>query len=104
MITTTAWGPRGFAAPFPTKSKFDEAEFQRIANLAKLKLEGAKEDLEEAEAAEAAEGERMEDDAEESAKENGAGAGVDGGAGSKKKKEKKKKTAEELVQIGFTCV
>ncbi|GAB1311242.1 rRNA-processing protein [Madurella fahalii] len=48
MITTTAWVPRGFAAPFPTKYNFDEEEFERIAALAKLQLEDAKEDLEEA--------------------------------------------------------
>lgn len=48
MITATAWVPRGFAAPFPTKYNFDEEEFQRIAELAKLQLDDANEDLEEA--------------------------------------------------------
>ena len=48
MITTSAWVPRGFAAPFPTKYKFDETEFERIAELAKLQLDDANEDLEEA--------------------------------------------------------
>lgn len=48
MITTAAWVPRGFAAPFPTKYTFDEEEFERIAELAKLQLDDAKEDLEEA--------------------------------------------------------
>lgn len=48
MITATAWVPRGFAAPFPTKYTFDEDEFQRIAELAKLQLDDANEDLEEA--------------------------------------------------------
>ncbi|THV49184.1 hypothetical protein BGAL_0207g00050 [Botrytis galanthina] len=48
MITATAWVPRGFAAPFPTKYNFDEEEFQRIADLAKLQLEDANDDLEEA--------------------------------------------------------
>jgi periodic tryptophan protein 1 len=48
MITTTTWVPRGFAAPFPTKYNFDEEEFERIAALAKLQLDDAKEDLEEA--------------------------------------------------------
>jgi len=48
MITATAWVPRGFAAPFPTKYEFNEAEFERISSLAKLQLEEAKEDLEEA--------------------------------------------------------
>ncbi|KAK3354113.1 WD40-repeat-containing domain protein [Neurospora tetraspora] len=48
MITTTAWVPRGFAAPFPTKYKFDEEEFERIASLAKLQLDDAQDDLDEA--------------------------------------------------------
>lgn len=48
MITTSTWVPRGFAAPFPTKYKFDEAEFERIADLAKLQLDDANEDLQEA--------------------------------------------------------
>jgi periodic tryptophan protein 1 len=48
MITATAWVPRGFAAPFPTKYNFDEEEFQRIAELAKLQLDDANEELDEA--------------------------------------------------------
>ncbi|KAH9909233.1 WD40 repeat-like protein [Xylariomycetidae sp. FL2044] len=52
MITTSAWVPRGFAAPFPTKYAFDEAEFERIADLAKLQLDDANEDLQEAQAEE----------------------------------------------------
>lgn len=48
MITATTWVPRGFAAPFPTKYTFDEDEFKRIAELAKLHLDDAKEDLDEA--------------------------------------------------------
>lgn len=47
-ITTTAWVPRGFAAPFPKKYDFDEDEFARIAELAKLQLDDAQEDLEDA--------------------------------------------------------
>lgn len=50
MITTTAWVPRGFAAPFPSRYNFDEAEFERIAELAKLQLDDANDDLEEAQA------------------------------------------------------
>ncbi|KAJ8129652.1 hypothetical protein O1611_g3978 [Lasiodiplodia mahajangana] len=50
MITTTAWVPRGFAAPFPSRYNFDEAEFERIAELAKLQLNDANDDLEEARA------------------------------------------------------
>lgn len=48
MITALGWVPRGFAAPFPTKYNFDEEEFQRIAELAKLQLDDANEDLEDA--------------------------------------------------------
>lgn len=48
MITATSWVPRGFAAPFPTKYDFDDEEYQRISKLAKLQLDDAKEDLEEA--------------------------------------------------------
>ncbi|KAI1488513.1 WD40 repeat-like protein [Biscogniauxia mediterranea] len=61
MITTSTWVPRGFAAPFPAKYDFNEAEFERIADLAKLQLDDANEDLEEARAEEG----RSEDDAEE---------------------------------------
>lgn len=50
MITTATWTPRGFAAPFPKKYNFDEEEFERIASLAKLKLDDANDDLEEAQA------------------------------------------------------
>ncbi|KAI0192858.1 WD40-repeat-containing domain protein [Xylaria flabelliformis] len=50
MITTTSWVPRGFAAPFPSRYNFDEAEFERIAELAKLQLDDANEDLEAAQA------------------------------------------------------
>ena len=52
MITATAWVPRGFAAPFPTRYQFDDDEYERISKLANLKLEDAKEELEEAQAEE----------------------------------------------------
>lgn len=48
MITAAQWVPRGFAAPFPQKYTLDEAEFDRIAELAKLQLNDAEEDLREA--------------------------------------------------------
>ena len=48
MITATTWVPRGFAAPFPSRYVFDEDEYARISKLAKLQLDDAKEDLEEA--------------------------------------------------------
>ena len=53
MITSTSWVPRGFAAPFPTKYTFDEEEFERIAKLAQLQLDDAKEELAEAQEKEA---------------------------------------------------
>lgn len=64
MITATAWVPRGFAAPFPTKYDFDEEEFQRIADLAKLQLDDAQEDLENArkQATEGADEDAMKDE------------------------------------------
>jgi hypothetical protein len=48
MITAATWVPRGFAAQFPTKYDFNEEEFARISELAKLQLEDAQEDLDEA--------------------------------------------------------
>ena len=48
MITAATWVPRGYAAPFPKKYEFNEEEFERIAELAKLQLDDANEDLEEA--------------------------------------------------------
>lgn len=48
MITATTWVPRGFAAPAPSKYVFDDDEYERISKLAKLQLDDAKEDLEEA--------------------------------------------------------
>jgi periodic tryptophan protein 1 len=78
MITTAAWVPRGFAAPFPTKYTFDEEEFERIAELAKLQLDDAKEDLEEAQEAE--DGSEPAQVKQEKAKKSG----------SKSKKEEKK--------------
>ncbi|OAA73154.1 transducin family protein [Cordyceps fumosorosea ARSEF 2679] len=48
IITAAQWVPRGFAAPFPQKYTLDEAEYERIAELAKLQLDDAEEDLKEA--------------------------------------------------------
>ena len=48
MVTATAWVPRGYAAQFPSKYRFDEEEYERIAKLAKLELDDAKEDLDKA--------------------------------------------------------
>jgi periodic tryptophan protein 1 len=60
MITATTWVPRGFAAPFPTKYDFDEEEFQRIAELAKLQLDDANEGLEDARKTENGDASQME--------------------------------------------
>ncbi|ELR05756.1 hypothetical protein VC83_07975 [Pseudogymnoascus destructans] len=75
MVTATAWVPRGFAAPFPTKYEFDEAEFDRIAKLAKLQLDDAQEDLEEAEEAARAGGDG-ESDSDSDIEDGTGGAGV----------------------------
>ena len=48
MVLATTWVRRGVAAQFPTKYEIDEAELSRISQLAKLQLEDAQEDLEEA--------------------------------------------------------
>lgn len=48
MITAAQWVPRGFAAQFPQVYKLDESEFERIAELAKLQLNDAEDDLKEA--------------------------------------------------------
>ena len=52
MITATAWVPRGCAAQFRSKFAFEQEEYDRIAGLAKLHLDDAKEELEEAQEAE----------------------------------------------------
>lgn len=46
MVLATTWVRRGVAAQFPTKYDIDEAELNRISQLAKLQLEDAQEDLE----------------------------------------------------------
>ncbi|KFY73251.1 hypothetical protein V498_10049, partial [Pseudogymnoascus sp. VKM F-4517 (FW-2822)] len=76
MVTATAWVPRGFAAPFPTKYEFDEAEFDRIAKLAKLQLDDAQEDLEEAEEAAKAGGGEGESDSDSDIEDVTGGAKV----------------------------
>ena len=48
MITATTWVPRGAPAAFPVRSNFDEAEFRRISALAKLQIDDAKDDLDQA--------------------------------------------------------
>ncbi|KAH0602569.1 uncharacterized protein H6S33_008650 [Morchella sextelata] len=50
MITATTWVPRGFAAQFPVRQDVTEEEYERIADLARLQLEDAQEDLDDARA------------------------------------------------------
>ncbi|KAI0392870.1 WD40 repeat-like protein [Xylariaceae sp. FL0594] len=83
MITTSAWVPRGFAAPFPSRYNFDEAEFERIAELAKLQLDDANDDLEEARAGE-----------EDASQESAAGSDKDSAASAKKQKKNNNNTEE----------
>ncbi|CAZ84739.1 unnamed protein product [Tuber melanosporum] len=73
MITATTWVPRGFAAQFPQRYDIDEKEFERIADLARLHLEDAKEGLEEAEAA-GSDGRKEEEEGEKNGESNGAAA------------------------------
>lgn len=87
MITAAQWVPRGFAAPFPQKYTLDEAEFERIAELAKLQLDDAEEDLKEAE--EANDEANGDDEGDEEMKEDG-GAKLD----KKPKKSKKSKKSK----------
>lgn len=83
MVTATAWVPRGFAAPFPTKYEFDEEEFDRIAKLAKLQLTEAEEDLEEAKA-----GLTGGDDMDEDEDDDDSGSDLEETEGAKVKKSK----------------
>ncbi|RVD81329.1 uncharacterized protein DFL_009195 [Arthrobotrys flagrans] len=69
MITSTTWIPRGFAAEFPTRKTLDESEFSRIAEIAKLKLDDAEEELEDAKASTS--------DNEEKEDTNGGGVSLD---------------------------
>ena len=48
MITATTWVPRGYAATLPTKYDVDDHELARISKLTKLKLDDAKDDLQNA--------------------------------------------------------
>jgi periodic tryptophan protein 1 len=64
-ITATAWVPRGYAAEFPTKYTVDDQELARISQLAKLKLDDAKVDLEQAQHGEGKDGEEDDGDDED---------------------------------------
>jgi periodic tryptophan protein 1 len=82
MVLATTWVRRGVAAQFPTKYDIDEAELNRISQLAKLQLEDAQDDLAEAQNAD---GQITDSDADDKyttsrVKSNGAAAkeGKDG--------------------------
>lgn len=49
MISATTWVPKGFASEFPEKYELDDEEMERINQLAKLNLDDARADWEEAE-------------------------------------------------------
>lgn len=50
MITASTWVPRGSASAYPKKYDVDESELARISKLAKLQLDDAKADLDNANA------------------------------------------------------
>lgn len=87
MITAAQWVPRGVAAQFPTKYNFDQVEYDRIAEMAKLQLEDANEDLEESRG----------DEVEDESAPNGSGATEEKNE-KKKKKAAKKGEQEEYVR------
>ncbi|KAK7681119.1 hypothetical protein QCA50_015734 [Cerrena zonata] len=45
MISSSSWVPRGFASEFPEKYELDDAEMERITQMANLELNDAREDL-----------------------------------------------------------
>lgn len=65
MITASLWVSRGAAAAFPEKYDVDEDELARISKLAKLQLEDAKEDLNDAKNGRQGDTEREDTDMEE---------------------------------------
>lgn len=65
MISSSCWVPRGFAAEFPEKYELDDAEMERITQMAQLELSDAKADLEEAQQKELKLEEDIDDDLKE---------------------------------------
>lgn len=65
MITTTTWVRRGVAAQFPTKYEIDEAEINRISEIARMQLEDAKGDLKAAKEGADADADAMDEDTAE---------------------------------------
>lgn len=85
MITAAAWVPRGRAAEHPTRYDFSQDEIERIAKLAQLRLDDAKEGLE---SARKATDEDDDDDEEDGDLKGGAGEVMNG----KKKKKRRNKS------------
>lgn len=67
MITTTTWVRRGVAAQFPIKYEIDEAEINRISEIARMQLEDAKGDLKAAKEDADADADAMDEDTTEKA-------------------------------------
>lgn len=98
MITCTTWVPRGFAAQHPRRIQLDEAEYDRIAELAQMQLEDAQDEL-----ADAKEGKPEGEDAEDVDMEVDA---VEGSGSSKKEestvdKETKEKDDDDLREYNL---
>ncbi|QRG36775.1 hypothetical protein FDK38_001132 [Candidozyma auris] len=67
MISSSCWVPRGFAAEFPEQYELDDAEMERITQMAQLELSDAKADLKEAQERE--KGLKSEEDIDDDLKE-----------------------------------
>lgn len=65
MISSSTWVPRGFAAEFPEKYELDDAEMERITQMAQLELSDAKADLKEAQEKQLKLEEEIDDDLKE---------------------------------------
>lgn len=91
-ITTTCWVPRGFAARHPRRVEMDEEEFDRIAQMAKLQLDDAEEDLADQEAGDEGKAKEVENDKMDVEEETPTTTGGSGAAATAEpeKKEKEK--------------
>ena len=106
MITATAWVPRGRAARVPTKYDIDEDELARISELARIQLDDAREDYEEAKAdgetvvpsMGVGDGDDGSDTENGSPQANGGAVRGDGG------KEKKKSKGKVMAAKSDACV
>jgi periodic tryptophan protein 1 len=67
LISAVGWIPRGAAAQHPSKYTVDEAELERVSQLARVRLEDAQMELE---LARAEEGDGMGDEGDEGAEQD----------------------------------